>query len=152
MPVTVARADTDTRFLIREMGARGIGHLPFASAPVEILWEAWQVVDRIRDWAEELSAAVEAELAAGRPEAAVQAWCFASLMLACMFLISALKPGRRTATDRAQSAANLLMVRDMLHRLNDQFPDAQRSVLDNPALMPDCVRPFLIPGSELTEH
>ena len=72
-------------------------------------------------------------------------------MPARMFLVSALKPGRRTATDRAQSAVTLLMIRDMLHRLDDKLPDAQWAVLDNPALMPDCVRPFLIPAPEPTD-
>ena len=67
------------------------------SAPLEILREAWQVVDRIQAWAEEFTGAVEAELAAGQAGQAVLAWCLAALMPARTFLVSALKPSRRTA-------------------------------------------------------
>ncbi|GAA3493901.1 hypothetical protein GCM10019016_010000 [Streptomyces prasinosporus] len=117
-----------------------------AGAPLPLLHHAWQSVDQIRAWAHEFCCAAEAEVAARRVGPSVLAWFRASLMPTRMFLISVLKPGRPSPAEHARTAAELLMIRDMLGRLHTVMPGLQWDLLDNPDLMPDCVRAFLVPA------
>lgn len=116
-----------------------------ATTPLEILRVAWQTVEDLRSWAETLCTAVEAELDAHQPGEATLAWFQAAGLGARQFLVTALKPNRHTATEQAQSAAELLMLRDILQRLWRQMPEGSWDLLNNPAILPACFQQLLDP-------
>lgn len=116
-----------------------------ATTPLEILRLAWQTVDDLRSWAESLCTAVEAELDAHQPGEATLGWFRAAGLGARMFLVLALRLDRRTATEQAQSAAELLMVRDILRRLWHQMPQGSWELLNNPDVVPACFQPLVDP-------
>lgn len=60
--------------------------------------------------------------------------------------MTALGHDRHTPTEQAQSAAELLMVRDMLLRLRHQMPEGSWELLANPAVVPECLQLFLDPA------
>lgn len=130
--------DGDVRDRIRDV---------LASAPLPLVREAWHCVTQLRTWGEDFCAAAEADVAAGRVGPAAIAWSRVSLMPTRLFLISVLRPERDSPPAHARTAAELLMLRDMLHRLEDGSPGLVWSLLDNPDLMPDCVRTFLVPAA-----
>lgn len=111
-----------------------------ADQPLELLRLAWSTVDAIQDWAETLCAEVDAELAAGQPGDAVRAWFLAAALGARMFLVKALRPGERTPTDQAQWTIELLLIRDMLRTVHAHAPDGHWERLEDPAVLPGCVR------------
>lgn len=117
-----------------------------ASTPLEVLRVAWQTVEGLRAWAQSLCTAVEAELDAHQPGEAALAWFLAAGLSARLFLVTALRHHRHTPTEQAQSAAGLLMVRDMLLRLRHQMPEGSWELLTNPALVPECLQLLLDPG------
>lgn len=116
-----------------------------AITPLEILRLAWQTVEDLRSWAESLCTAVETELDAHQPGEATLAWFQTAGLGARMFLVLALRLDRRTTTEQAQSAAELLMVRDILRRLWHQMPQGSWELLSNPAVVPACFQPLVDP-------
>jgi len=117
-----------------------------ANAPLEILQLAWQTVDGLCAWAENLYIAVEAELDAREPGEATLAWFLAAALGARLFLVVALRHHRHTLSEHAQLAAELLLVRAMLQRLWQQTPEGSWELLANPAVVPACLQRLIDPG------
>lgn len=128
--------DGDLRDRLREL---------MASTPLETLRLAWTTVEELRRWAQSLCAAVEAELDAHQPGEATLAWLLAASFVGRLFLVTALRHSR-TPTEQAQSAAGLLLVRDMLQRLRHQMPEGSGELLDNPAVVPACLQRLVNSG------
>lgn len=116
-----------------------------ATTPLEILRLAWQTVEDLRSWAEGLCTAVEAELDAHQPGDAALAWFQAAGLGARLFLVIALRLTRHTVTDQAQSAATLLLLRDILQQLWHRMPEGSWELLNNPAVVPACFHQLLDP-------
>lgn len=114
-----------------------------ASTPLDTLRLAWQTVDALRVWAEELCAGTETELDTGQLGDGVLTWLVTSSLPARMLLVTALRPGRGTPAEQAQDTAVLLVIRGMLQRLRQQMPDGLWYLLQNPAVLPACFRHLL---------
>ncbi|WP_329581874.1 hypothetical protein OG500_19120 [Kitasatospora sp. NBC_01250] len=61
-----------------------------------------------------------------------------------MLLVTMLVPGPRIPTGQARTAAVLLFIRSVFQSLREAFPDYLWELLDNPAVMPECVRTLML--------
>ncbi|MGH3430579.1 MAG: hypothetical protein ACRDQZ_23935 [Mycobacteriales bacterium] len=143
-PLGVSVQDIDG--VVPEGDFRGRLRELMASTPLETLRLAWTTVEELRRWAENLCAAVEGELDARQPGEATLAWLLAASFVGRLFLVIGMRHSSRTPVEQAQTAAGLLLVRDMLQRLRHQRPEGSGEPLDNPAVVPACLQPLLNSG------
>lgn len=87
-----------------------------------------------------MCAAVEAELDSGQLGEAMLDWMRASLLAGRVLMMTVIRPSRRTPSERARTAVELLTLRDMLQHVQELFPTGSWELLGNTALVPEPLR------------
>ncbi|MFG2230528.1 hypothetical protein ACGFNX_10975 [Streptomyces sp. NPDC048723] len=113
------------------------------TTPLEDLSAAWRTTERVRDWALDLSARVEEELAAGRLGEAAVEWQNSRYAMAGLALLNALKHRDRPPTQHALDTLMLLYQLGEFRRLDSLVPGCQWHLLGAEGMLPPPTRELL---------
>jgi hypothetical protein len=113
------------------------------TAPAAELRDAYQVAAAMIAWADGTCAAVEREIADGRPGAAVTEWVTTALGPARLMMAVALHDQDAGPASMAVTAVLLILIRNVLRGVRQLIPDGNFDVLRNAMVAPSFLAGFL---------
>jgi hypothetical protein len=114
-----------------------------STTPIAELRDAFQLAKRLHNWAENACAAVEREIAAGRPGEAAREWITSTFGVTRVLLVMAMHDKDPRPGSAATTAVLLIMMRDMIRTLCQLVPAWNVDVLNNPLVAPPFLADFL---------
>jgi hypothetical protein len=113
------------------------------TAPAAELRDACQVAAAMTAWADATCAAVEREIADGRPGGAVTEWVTTALGPGRLVMAVALHDQDAGPASTAATAVRLILIRNMLRGVRQLMPDGNFDALRNAMVAPEFLADFL---------
>jgi hypothetical protein len=114
-----------------------------ATTPLAGLRDAFQLATGLHSWADNACAAVEREIAAGRPGEAAREWITSAFGVTRILIIMEIRGKEASPASTAVTAVLLIMMRNMIRAVRQLVPVWNPDVLNNPFVAPLFLVDFL---------